>query len=319
MELPIETTVCDIEPEDYIKYQQIEFDIIKGYYWDGAKDYTIQDKIRYIFNKRLECKKQGSSLQAVYKLIMNSCYGKTIQKPVKYDRVFKKTAELERYWHKNYNRIVESVQLEDSDIHMIKVHKQIDNQFNLSLLGVHILAMSKRIMNEVMCLAYDLGIRVYYQDTDSMHVEMDQLDRLSDAYRDKYNRELIGSDLGQFHSDFEPINGSNECPYAIESYFIGKKLYIDKLTDSSNNVGYHVRGKGLTQKSIWTLTNESYNGDPMMLYKDLYDGHQLQFDLTSGQPSFNMKNDYTVSSRTSFLRCVQCKLSEGLIEEYFTI
>jgi len=31
--------------------------------------------------------------------------------------------------------------------------------------------MSKRIMNEVMCLAEDLGIEIYYTDTDSMHID----------------------------------------------------------------------------------------------------------------------------------------------------
>lgn len=31
--------------------------------------------------------------------------------------------------------------------------------------------MSKRITNEVMCLALDIGCHIYYQDTDSMHIE----------------------------------------------------------------------------------------------------------------------------------------------------
>lgn len=35
--------------------------------------------------------------------------------------------------------------------------------------------MSKRVMNEVMCLAEDNGIDIKYQDTDSMHIETDEI------------------------------------------------------------------------------------------------------------------------------------------------
>lgn len=45
-----------------------------------------------------------------------------------------------------------------------------------------ILDMSKRIMNEVMCLAEDLKINIYYQDTDSMHIEADKIEKLSDEF-----------------------------------------------------------------------------------------------------------------------------------------
>jgi hypothetical protein len=56
--------------------------------------------------------------------------------------------------------------------------------------------MSKRIMNEVMCLAEDLGIQIYYQDTDSMHIKVDDIARLAEHYVAKYGRELIGKNLG---------------------------------------------------------------------------------------------------------------------------
>ena len=44
--------------------------------------------------------------------------------------------------------------------------------------------MSKRIMNEVMCLAEDLGIMIYYQDTDSMHIPVDKVPMLEQKYKD---------------------------------------------------------------------------------------------------------------------------------------
>ena len=47
--------------------------------------------------------------------------------------------------------------------------------------------MSKRIMNEVMCLAFDIGCHIYYQDTDCIHIEVDDFPKLIEAYKNKYN------------------------------------------------------------------------------------------------------------------------------------
>jgi hypothetical protein len=70
------------------------------------------------------------------------------------------------------------VTIQDSSIHSIKEVKPIDKYFNFTLLGVQILSMSKRIMNEVMCLAFSIGCHIYYQDTDSMHIEVADVPRL---------------------------------------------------------------------------------------------------------------------------------------------
>jgi hypothetical protein len=54
-------------------------------------------------------------------------------------------------------------------IYEVKTINPINNHFNNASCGVEVLSMSKRIMNEVMCLAEDLKLKIYYQDTDSMH------------------------------------------------------------------------------------------------------------------------------------------------------
>ena len=99
-------------------------------------------------------------------------------------------------------------------------------------------------MNKVMCLAYDLGCRIYYQDTDSMHIVKDDLNKLATAFKDKYGRELIGTKLVQFHSDFSNISNHDEMPVAIESYFLMKKMHVDKLQDSTGDIDFMIRGKG---------------------------------------------------------------------------
>ena len=49
-------------------------------------------------------------------------------------------------------------------------------------------------MNEVMCLAEDIGINIYITDTDSCHIDTKNIEPLAEAFKNKYNRELIGTD-----------------------------------------------------------------------------------------------------------------------------
>ena len=96
---PIKMIVDNITLEDLIEFQKIEFEIIKGYYWTGKKDYTIQKEIQKIFNKRLEYQKEKNPLEQIYKLIMNSCYGKTIERPHEKDlKYFQDEDDLEKFW-----------------------------------------------------------------------------------------------------------------------------------------------------------------------------------------------------------------------------
>ena len=177
--------------------------------------------------------------------------------------------------------------------------------------------MSKRIMNEVMCLAYDIGCKIYYQDTDSMHIVKEDLERLEHAFEEKYHRPLKGTNLGQFHTDFASFTGREDVQHAIESIFLMKKMYIDKLLMSDGTIEHMFRGKGLTTNSILALAEEKFNGDLMALYEDLFTGDKLTFDLTKGQPCFRMNKDFTVLNINSFKRMIKTKYQEGNDDEYF--
>lgn len=317
---PITMVVDNIALEDLIEFQQIEFQVIKGYVWNGNRDYRIQDTIQRVFDSRLKYKDEKNPLEQLYKLIMNSSYGKTIQKPVEDDLKFvskwrknDQPSEYERFIQKNYNKIVDIININEDEA-VIKVKKQIDKHFNFSLLGVQVLSMSKRIMNEVMCLGFDIGCHIYYQDTDSIHIEADDLPKLEAAFEEKYKRPLRGKALGQFHSDFPNINNHDEIPKSIEAYFIMKKVYIDKLQDSTGDIDYMIRGKGLTKQSIVHAGEQK--GGLMELYKSLYDGNEESFDLTIGQPSFSMNKDFSVSTRQAFIRKTKTTYDLGKREKY---
>lgn len=305
-EAPVEMTVCDIELEDLIKFQRIEFIPLRGYYWTGEKSYKIQECIRNIFQKRYEYKQQHNPLEGIYKLIMNSIYGKTILKPAytKLSYYYKTDPAFEKLVYRHSGEIDYITQIDGSNIVAVKRSKPILKHFNFSLFGIHILAMSKRIMNEVMCLAEDLGMQIYYQDTDSMHIERHNLDRLAREYKIQYGRDLIGRNLGQFHSDFD-LKPESENVRAVESYFIGKKCYLDRLIDDQGNTGYHIRLKGVPKESILDLAEREFKGDVTAIYKRLAVGHNLKFDLLAGNKvRFDYTRSMTVRTKDKFERNV---------------
>ena len=83
-------TVDNITLEDFVKFQNIECDVLRGYKWTGEKDKRIQELIQKLHKLRCKYKVEKNPLQEVIKLIMNSAYGKTIQKPIETTFKYKK-------------------------------------------------------------------------------------------------------------------------------------------------------------------------------------------------------------------------------------
>ena len=308
-ELPKKMYVCKQKLEDLIQFQGITFEIINGYYYDEGRNYRLKNVIQFAFNERKKLKAQGNPLQEVYKLIMNGAYGKTLQGA--YDEKISfiyGEDKLNDYISKNYNSIDYYVPFGDDDFkkYRVKLIKPINAVFNNVPCGVEVLAVSKRIMNEVMCLAEDNKMKIYYQDTDSMHVEDRHIEPLSELYKMKYNRDLIGKEMGQFHSDFSSDKIVKDI-IAIKSIFLGKKCYIDVLEGKDENdtivQDYHIRMKGINTSAIkyYCLTNKI---NEYTLYERLYNGEKIKLDLTAGgnKCSFEYNKDYTITSNSAFIR-----------------
>ena len=182
---------------------------------------------------------------------MNSMYGKTILKPIEVDTVIVPEWRFEKYINYNYNFIQSCVKVYDK--YYVKKIKTIINHYNHCHCGVEVLSMSKRIMNEVMTLAEDLKLSIYYQDTDSIHINYEHVDVLSKEFKIKYNRDLIGDNMGSFHVDFN-MEGSCGAIHAKECYFLAKKVYLDILesVDKDGNVinSNHIRMKSVPTSCI---------------------------------------------------------------------
>ncbi|KAL1503979.1 hypothetical protein AB1Y20_010395 [Prymnesium parvum] len=95
-------------------------------------------------------------------------------------------------------------------------------------------------------------------DTDSMHMDYADVNRLADEFQSRYGRTLIGKQLGQFHVDFE-FDGSVGEIHSKEAVFIGKKTYIDVLRDEAGNKAYHIRCKGIPSKCVDHAVITNYN------------------------------------------------------------
>lgn len=298
--------------EDLIEYHKIEFKIIRGYYFNDGHNTKIKEVITFLFNERKKKKKEGNPIQNTYKLLMNSCYGKTCLKPIEDETMIINESKFNSYLINNYNYIKNYSKIENSNKIVINSVKKVNDHFNCCHIGSEILSVSKRIMNEVITLAEDNNIKIYYQDTDSMHMKNTSVKILDNLFREKYKRELIGKDLGQFHSDFElKVNGKEaENVVSVESYFLGKKSYIDKLEGEINGVkvnGYHIRMKGIPNNVILHKAKSMFKNNPLALYEHLYDSKELEFNLLdngsiNGGVFFKGTNNFNISSLIEFKR-----------------
>ena len=62
-------------------FQVVEFEVLDGYFFNEGLNTKIKEQIKVYFDKRLEAKAAGNDgLQQAYKLLMNSSYGKLIEK-----------------------------------------------------------------------------------------------------------------------------------------------------------------------------------------------------------------------------------------------
>ena len=290
--------------EDLIKYHKIDFKVNRGYYYDNGRNMRLKPAITHLFNKRLEAKAQGNPIQNVYKLLMNSSYGKCLLKPIDTDVKFVNEKNYKQFVDSNYNWIKEGEKVDGCKSWKFKLIKPINEHFNLVSCGVEVLSTSKSIMFEVMNTAEDLNIPMYYTDTDSIHIDNNKIELLAEEYKKKYSRVLIGKNMSQFHTDFDSDILEGEV-LAKRSVFLGKKCYIDELysEESGDIVDYHIRLKGIPNASI---LDYCYNNKitPLELYDKLYENEVIKFDLTCGGKKvvFKFNNNMSITTLDEFDR-----------------
>ena len=291
--------------EDMEKYHGIKYTVIEGVYFNNGYNETMPEIIKELFLLRLKYKKENNNTQLCIKLLMNSIYGKTIMKSTDHQYVYKQNKHFKKYLDKNFNGIIEWKEMGQNI--EFKVKKSIREHYNLAHVGSIILSKSKQIMNK---LKYEVceknHIPIFYQDTDSVHIYQKDISFISKKFYELYNKTLIGTRLGQFHSDFAFKNKTAEGEiYSIKTIILGKKCYFDRITDGKHFEN-HFRMKGISSQSILFYC-EKNNITIEEMYMILYNGTPILYDLvTQFKPSFEFKNGH-VRSRKEFLRTIQFK------------
>ena len=333
---------------ELIFYHKITYTYICGCEFQNGYNTRVKEFVYHVFNTRKQLKNERNKLEVVYKLLLNSLYGKNGLKPTlnktkyfndkdKFDDYVERNFNMIKHWEVNthtyfdFNNQSITYETYSCDI-MVNEFKH-ENRAHISSL---ILAQSKILMGSVINLAIDLGLKVYYQDTDSLHITHTDLTILCEKYQEIYQKNLVGKELGEFHCDFSRKDGSEAVSCAFIT--IGKKMYSDQLIKlkidalkpkdefgnpnyvfnkeleayeiEDGNIEYHTRAKGITLSSLQYVadnqkksTFELYEG----LHTDL--NSKLEVDLlcegNAVKMAFNHKA-HNVQSVDKFIRTIRC-------------
>lgn len=325
---------------NFCEMKETDFEIMEGYYFDEGYNTKINDIAKYLFETRAEKKKKGEPIQELYKLMGNSSYGFTMLKEqdkihMYIDGKQEMYKHMIRYFHcqpvatevygediryelieeslrkkaKKEGKVFDKTESEIKDMakrYEVTYNDEISKHYNSCHIGSEILAYSKRIMNEVMCLAEDIGVKIYYQDTDSMHIEDEKIVLLGKEFKKKYNRELIGDYMGQFHNDFNVPSG--KALYSDRTIILGKKAYLDRVVAKGENGNeyyhYHARMKGISSNILELEVKENFNGDYIQFYEKLFNNEFYEFDLNKIRQKCHFAKDGTMSNIDNFHRIV---------------
>ncbi len=309
-EAPKEPIIIDsITLQDYIKFHQIDYEVLDGVYWEGNFNSKMGELINNLFQTRMRYKKDRPALANTIKLMLNSSYGKTIMKKSNTEtKIVYNDNEGENfnsYVYNNFNTIKSYRQLNKYNFEIEKIC--FDDSYNRGHIGCAILSMSKRIMNEVFDVANEIECPIYYTDTDSLHCNFDDVSKIEARYKEVYGKELNGKNLEQFHTDFN-LKGACSEIYATKSIFLGKKSYMDYLESKDKNGntinGFHIRLKGITEAGLEHSASK-YEDSYVGLFTELSKGKTIKMLLNpKDKVLFEYKKGH-VSTKSEFYREVK--------------
>ena len=214
----------EIGLRDAIEHQKIEGTIIKGLYYNSGRNPVLGIANRAMFEKRRALKKIGCNSQIIYKFILNAGgYGTHLLKPHKTSTVIMKKKEAYNKLYKGFENVL-GVDKVGDDTYLVEAVKPILDHFNSVHIGVNILSQSKSIMSRVLVIAQELGIKVFYTDTDSLMLSKNDVRSIAERYEIKYGVKLLGKDLSQFHCDIDDFLGYFKIENSQATDVIVKKL-----------------------------------------------------------------------------------------------
>lgn len=262
-----------------LKYNKMKVEIIGGIYWDEGLNTDLSTLVDNLYEERMKHKKYNNPIQEVLKLILNSIYGKFIQKINKY-KVKVNYIPSHIYNSDNIRKrtIIKAITTEDTtdekilkgkwrepirnpNIYITEYYdvKATFDYFNYAHCGVRVLSYSKSIVNDVL-FRLPPSIIVVYTDTDSLFCIVDL------NFDQKTLKCYHETELGKFSSDFK------DDLYGVKAVFSDKKKYCIKFNNNENLM----RCKGITSKALEKVCLEEYDNDCFDLYNS---NKEISFNL----------------------------------------
>lgn len=268
-------------------YKYRELKITDVYY--AGKDYLprwFTDYIYQLFKDKSALKGVDPVLYAISKAKLNSCYGLTVQKPVRID--IKEDYETGTYYE------TQGDQLE------AKYNKYVENFNNILPYqwGVWVTSESMyRLYELAQCIDYDNGGVWLYSDTDSVYAS-----KWNEQKLEEYNRDIRQKLIDRGYPPFE-INGREFC-LGIASYdgsyyeyvCLGAKRYCGRSTDDHE---LHITVSGVPKAGAASLMDDINRFRPGMVFDGITSGKKQHtyYMLEPGQkPYIDEKGNLTGDS-----------------------
>jgi hypothetical protein len=185
-------------------------------------------------------KEENDVMQTLVKLMLNSLYGKTIQKDINKEvHIWSEATLREKFDERvvDYSRLPCGkyiVELKEEDGVDVEEDKK---GFTPSHLGVFILSYSKRIMNNfIRAIDGFYNPVIYYTDTDSLYIHKKNWDKLLKSG-------LVGGKLGQGKNDYETGG-------IFYSLFLGSKIKYCLTIDGEGRIEAHSTFKGFNKEGL---------------------------------------------------------------------
>jgi len=213
------------------------------------KNYQVSPFRNYIeklFNLRKRYKTEGNTVgDELIKLLMNSLYGKTVQKDIttKYhlwnENTLRKnfTQEVKDYEKLNDEQYLAKVEMEDDEFLKTNIVKDGKTSFMPSHLGSFILSHSRRIMNNFILEINGFKEKyIHYTDTDSIYISNELFNKLDAAG-------YVGGELCQGKNDY----GNGGIIFAM---FIAPKVKYCITVDEQGRLSEKKTFKGYSQDKV---------------------------------------------------------------------
>ena len=114
---------------------QIDYEILEGIYWNEGVSTKINEKIKDIYERRKAAKAQNppNKIEQIYKMLMNSSYGKCIEMAKPYQCVIVEGQNYINHLFQNYTNIqsIDEIITFDNELRKIEIEeKSLHNQLN---------------------------------------------------------------------------------------------------------------------------------------------------------------------------------------------